>query len=114
MAKPRSAGKCARKLERLLKVVAMLDQLGSLGNHGAIFFHAVAMGTTMTALIPRSRAAMATPWPKLPRVAATTPARSGCVCLSHVAVDQRAAQFEGANGRVVFMLDPGFSCPGAG
>ncbi len=73
---PARPGEVLGVFERFLEVAAMDDELRPLASIAAFFSRLLPRGTTTTASSPASPAATAMLWPKLPRVAAITPAAS--------------------------------------
>ena len=102
-------GERGGKFERLLKIVAVLDQLHALGQHGAILLLAVAVRDDNDRLQAEQPCGHAD---ALAMIAASgrhhaLEGRFGL--LEPVHINQRAAQLECAYGGLVLVLDPGFS-----
>ena len=87
--------------------MAMLDQFGAERAHGRVLLDAVAVRRDDDGRQPGAPAAKATLWPWLPRVAAITPATSGCRRFSSSMYTSPPRDLEGADRRVVLVLHPG-------
>ena len=103
----RSRGQSRRVFARGLEVVAVLDQRRRRARASPRSSRpSCRAARRWWRCRPWRRAAKATDWPWLPRVALITPASAGSRSHQALQVDQAAAQLEGAQRRVVLVLDP--------
>jgi hypothetical protein len=100
-------GEGVRKLERLLKVVAVLDQFDTLGEHGAVLFAAVAVGDGDDRLEAVEARGHAHSLAVIAPGGGHHAGQGGLGPLEPIDIDQGPAQLEGADGGVVLVLDPG-------
>ena len=109
MAKPAFGSEGASVFERFLKIVAVFDEFGALREHGLVLFFAVAVGNDDDGRRPSEAGGQGY---ALPVIAAGGGDHAGQVrlrLLEPMHVDQCAANLECAEGRVIFMLYPGFA-----
>ena len=107
-------GKAVGVLERFLKVVAVLDEFSALGDHGAILLHAVAEGNDDDCFQAEEPGGHGHSLAEVASGSCDYACGFGLRLLQPVQIDQRAADLEGSDGGVVFVLDPGFDAQAAG
>ena len=96
------------KLQRLLKVQPVFNQFNALSHHGPVLFSAVAEGNDDDGLEPAQPRGHANTLAMIASCGRHHPCNFRLCLLEPVHIDQRSAQFESADRRVVFVLDPGF------
>ena len=105
---PLALGQPDRVFVSRLKIVAVLDKPRAKRRHRAVFLDAVAVGHNDGCSEPETACGIGD---ALPVIAAGGRHDAACrrlATLQIVQIDEPAAQFEGANRGVVFVLDPDF------
>ena len=97
MAKPRSAASGRANSSDFLKVVAVLDQFDALGEHGAVFLLAVAVGNDDDGLQAEQAGGHAHALAMIAAGGGDHAFETGLGLRQPDAINQRAAQLEGAD-----------------
>ena len=100
-------GKGARKLQRLLEVLAVFHQFDPLGQHGAILLFAVAVGNDNDRLQTQKPRSHAHTLAMISARGRHHASQASLCLLEPVKIHERSPQFERSHRRMILMLDPG-------